>query len=113
MPPPVLTKVRRIDIETGSLAVSRSRKQQVRELGQSFGDAHSGVRQQGRDLARKLGVTPVLPAGDQGAAQHGAAMTTLKGKKGADFDKALVEKVAPARVGHLEMAKNLRARLGK
>jgi putative membrane protein len=131
------------DIETGRLAVARSQNREVRELGQSFADAHSSVRQQGRDLARKLGVVPVLPAGDQGAAQHAAAMAMLKGKKGAAFDrafldheiafhqavidavtntllpairnaelKALVEKVAPAFVGHLEMAKNLRAKLG-
>jgi putative membrane protein len=85
----------------------------------------------------------VLPAGDQGGAQHAAAMAALKGKRGMAFDiafldheiafhqavidavtatllpaiqnaelKALVEKVAPAFVGHLEMARNLRARLG-
>ncbi len=131
------------DIETGGLAASHSTNQEVRDLGQSFVDAHQSVRQQGRDLARKLGVTPVLPAGDQGAAQHAAALKQLQGLKGAAFDrafldheiafhqavidavtttllpairnaelKALVEKVAPAFVGHLEMAKNLRARLG-
>lgn len=131
------------DIETGRLGVAQGQNKEVRDLAQSFADAHTAVRQQGRDLARKLGVVPALPAGDQGAAQHAAAMTALKGKKGAAFDrawldheiayhqavidavtttllpairnaelKALVEKVAPAFVGHLEMAKNLRAKLG-
>jgi putative membrane protein len=131
------------DIETGSLAVKRASSKEVRELGQTFADAHQSVRQQGRDLAAKLGVVPVLPAGDQGAAQHAAAMAALKGKTGAAFDraflddeiafhqavidavtttllpaiqnqelKAFVEKIAPAFVGHLEMAKNLRAKLG-
>jgi putative membrane protein len=131
------------DIETGRLAVSRGQSKEVRELAQSFVDAHTSVRQQGRDLARKLGVVPVLPAGDEGAAQHAAAMAGLKSTSGAAFDqawldheiafhqavidavtstllpatrntelKALVEKVAPAFVGHLEMAKDLRAKLG-
>lgn len=131
------------DIETGALAASRSHNKDVRELGQSFVDAHRAVRQQGRDLAHKLGVTPVLPSGDRGAGQHAAAMAALEAKQGADFDrafldheiafhqavidavtttllpaiqnadlKALVQKVAPAFSGHLEMARNLRAKLG-
>ncbi|MEO8636820.1 MAG: DUF4142 domain-containing protein [Gemmatimonadales bacterium] len=131
------------DIETGGLAVSRSTNREVRELGQSFVDAHTSVRKMGRDLAQKLGVVPVLQAGDQGAAAQVTAMKALKGTKGVEFDrawldheiafhqavidaitktllpaiqnaelKALVEKVAPAFVGHLEMAKSLRAKLG-
>lgn len=131
------------DIETGHLAATYGSTREVRELGQSFVDAHTAVRQQGRDLAKKLGVVPALPAGDQGAAQHAAAMADLKSRKGAAFDRAFLdheiafhqavidavtttllpatrngelkafeEKVAPAFVGHLEMAKNLRARLG-
>jgi putative membrane protein len=131
------------DIETGRLAVMRGHSKEVRDLGQTFVDAHTSVRQQGRDLAKKLGVVPALPAGDQGAAQHAAAMASLKSKSGAAFDrafldheiafhqavidavtttllpatqnaelKALVERVAPAFVGHLQMAKDLRAKLG-
>lgn len=130
------------DIETSALAVSRSQNKDVRELAQSFVDAHRSVRQQGRDLARKLAVVPVLPPGDQGAAQQASAILALRGKSAAEFDRAyldheiafhqavidavtktllpaiqngevraLVEKVAPAFVGHLEMAKNLRAKL--
>jgi putative membrane protein len=131
------------DMETGALAAQRGTDQRVRDLGQSFADAHTSVRQQGRDLAKKLGVTPVPPAGDKSAAEHAAVMTRLKGLKGAEFDrawldheiafhqavidavtktllpathnaelKAFEEKVAPAFVGHMEMAKNLRAKLG-
>ncbi len=130
------------DVETGSLAARQGTDQRVRDMGQLFADAHSSVRQQGRDLAKKLNVTPVLPANDQGAAQHKAAMDKLKGLKGAEFDKtwldheiayhqavidavtktllpatrnaelkALEEKIAPAFVGHLQMAKDLRAKM--
>jgi putative membrane protein len=79
------------DIETGALAAARSQNPEVRQLGQSFVDAHQSVRQQGRDLARKLGVTPVLPAGDQGAGEHAAALASLKAKKGAAFDRAFLD----------------------
>ena len=130
------------DIETGALGAHRARSAEVRELGQSFADAHTAVRQQGRDLAQKLGVTPALPAGDQGAAGHAATLARLKGLSGAEFDKAFLdheiafhqavidavtttllpaiknpelkalgEKVAPAFVAHMEMAKQLRAKI--
>lgn len=131
------------DIESSGLAVNRTKNKEVRELAQSFVDAHQSVRQQGRDLAKKLGVVPVLPPNDQGAPQHATAMSALRSASAKDFDrafldqeiafhqavidavtkallpaiqnaelKAFVEKVAPAFVGHLEMAKNLRANLG-
>lgn len=130
------------DIETGTLAAQRAADPRVRDLGQMFVDAHTAVRQQGRDLAKQLGVTPVPPSGDQSAAQHAAAMKKLGGLKGAEFDKAWLdheiayhqavidavtktllpatrnadlkafeEKVAPAFVGHLQMAKELRTKL--
>ena len=79
------------DIETGELGAKRAKDQRVRDLGHMFAEAHRTVRQQGRDLAKKLGVTPVLPAGDRGAAQHQAAMTALKAKSNADFDKAFLD----------------------
>jgi putative membrane protein len=79
------------DIETGDLGVKAGHDQRVRDLAQSFVAAHRAVRQQGRDLARKLGVTPALPAGDQGAAQLAAAMKQLRSKKGAEFDLAYLD----------------------
>ncbi len=79
------------DIETSTLAVSRSKNKDVRELAQSFVDAHQSVRQQGRDLAKKLGVVPVLPAGDQGATQLAAALAALRAKTGAEFDRAYLD----------------------
>ncbi len=131
------------DIETGSLAARQGADPRVRDLGKLFVDAHTSVRQQGRDLARQLKVTPVPPAGDKSQGEHEAAMKRLQGLKGAAFDKAWLdheiayhqavidavtttllpattnadlkafeEKVAPAFVGHLQMAKELRAKLG-
>jgi putative membrane protein len=45
----------------------------------------------GRDLAKKLGVTPTPPAGDASAKTQAEAMAALRAKHGADFDRAFVE----------------------
>jgi putative membrane protein len=52
---------------------------------------HKVVRQQGRDLARKLGVTPTPPKDDPGAKAHAEAMTGLRAKRGAEFDRAFLQ----------------------
>ncbi|HEY7876577.1 MAG TPA: DUF4142 domain-containing protein [Gemmatimonadaceae bacterium] len=76
------------DIETGDLAAKRANSKDVRDLGAQFARDHRAVRQQGRDLAKKLGVTPTPPPNDQSKAQTAAAMKELSAKRGADFDKA-------------------------
>ena len=60
-------------------------------MGKNFAAAHTGVRQQGRDLARKLGITLKPPMDGQMAKDHVAAVNRLKGLKGAAFDKAFVD----------------------
>lgn len=79
------------DIESGTLAKSQAQNKEVKDLGDMFAMAHTSVRQQGRDLARKLGVTPVMPAGNTMLADHQKAMASLKGKHGAEFDKAWLD----------------------
>jgi len=89
---------------------------------------HKAVRQQGRDLARKLSVTPTAPElrGKSGrdfdrayaaheVAFHQAVLDAVQGTllpaiKNAEL-KAFVEKVGPAFQGHLEAAKQLQKRL--
>ena len=79
------------DIETGELAIRQGNSKQVRDFGAMLVRDHKMVRQQGRDLARKLGVTPTPPADDASAKAHAAAMTTLRAKQGADFDHAFLQ----------------------
>src|SRR5881409_3198569 len=55
------------DIESSGLAASKATHPDVRALGRDFANAHTGVRQQGRDLAKKLGVTPTPPKDDASA----------------------------------------------
>lgn len=79
------------DIESGTLARQQAQNKDVKDLGEMFAMAHTSVRQPGRDLAKKLGVTPVMPAGNTMLVDHQKAMAALKGKHGADFDKAWLD----------------------
>ena len=78
------------DIETGALAEARGSAKEVRDFGAMLARDHKMVRQQGRDLAAKLGVTPTPPKDDQGAKDHAAAMAHLRSLKGAEFDRAFL-----------------------
>ena len=44
------------DIEAGHLALKTSKTKAVRDLATQFGHDHAAVRQQGQDLAKRLGV---------------------------------------------------------
>lgn len=79
------------DIETGTLAAKRGHSKEVREFGAMLARDHGQVRQQGRDLAAKLGVTPTPPKDDAGARDHAAAMTRLSALDGAEFDHAFLQ----------------------
>src|SRR5687768_13942642 len=58
------------DIETGLLAAERGHSKEVRAFGEMLARDHKQVRQIGRDLATKLGVTPTPPKDDAGAKAH-------------------------------------------
>lgn len=79
------------DIETGRLAAQRAEDKEVKDYGTMLSQVHTEVRQKGRDLAKKLGVTPVLPADDQSAKNHAAVVARLNTLKGAEFDRAFLE----------------------
>jgi putative membrane protein len=79
------------DIETGQLAAKKGSTKEVREFGAMLVRDHKAVRQQGRDLAAKLGVTPTPPTDDASAKSHAAAMTALRAARGAEFDHAFLQ----------------------
>jgi putative membrane protein len=76
------------DIEAGELALHKSHTKAVRALAQQFVNDHKAVRQQGRDLAKKLAVTPTLPKDLELAQEHAKAMKELRSKSGVGFDQA-------------------------
>lgn len=79
------------DIETGELAAKRGSTKEVRDFGAMLARDHKMVRQQGRDLARKLGVTPTPPADDASGRAHIKAMADLRKKSGKAFDHAFLQ----------------------
>jgi putative membrane protein len=79
------------DIETGQLAEQRGASKDIRTIGASLVRDHQAVRQQGRDLAAKLGVTPTSPDPNPYAEAHAKAMAALSAKTGADFDRAFLD----------------------
>lgn len=79
------------DIATAGLAAGRAAHPEVRELARAFVHDHRAVRQQGRDLARRLGLTPTPPKDDPAARDHAEAMRTLRALRGEAFDRAWLE----------------------
>ncbi|MBI3568347.1 MAG: DUF4142 domain-containing protein [Gemmatimonadetes bacterium] len=80
------------DISTGSLANRQGARADVKEFGAMLARDHKAVQQQGRDLAKKLGVTPTPVAADFALKKdYDATMKQLKTLHGAAFDKAFLE----------------------
>jgi putative membrane protein len=79
------------DIETGELGAKMGSTKAIRDFGAMLARDHKVVRQQGRDLAKKLGVTPTPPKDDDSMAQHAMIMKKLRGLRGAEFDRAFLE----------------------
>ncbi|MFI5228210.1 MAG: DUF4142 domain-containing protein [Gemmatimonadales bacterium] len=79
------------DIQTGMLAEKKGSTKVVRDFGAMLVRDHTNVRQQGRDLAKKLGVTPTPPKDFAMTKDHQAAMKKLQGLSGKEFDKAFLQ----------------------
>ena len=80
------------DMETGALAAKRGHSKDVRAFGRMMVRDHRMVRQQGRDLAARLKVTPTPPGKDFALYQdHVAIMKTLRHARGAAFDRAFID----------------------
>lgn len=79
------------DIETGRLAEKKGTTKEIRDFGAMLAHDHTMVRQQGRDLAKKLGVQPTPPKDFAMAKDHEAALKTLRAASGKEFDRAFLQ----------------------
>lgn len=79
------------DIETGELGVKKGTTKEIRDFGAMLARDHKNVRQQGRDLAKKLGVTPTPPKDDDSMKSHAEIMKHLSSLSGKEFDKAFLQ----------------------
>lgn len=79
------------DIETSMIAEKKATTKDIRDLAAMFVRDHKAVRQQGRDLAKKLNVTPTPPKDFALATTHAEAMKSLNSTSGKAFDRAYLE----------------------
>lgn len=79
------------DMETGSFAISKGHSKAVRDFGAMLVRDHRNVRQQDRDLAKSLNVTPTPPRDFALAKAHVQAMRSLRSLKGRAFDRAFLK----------------------
>ena len=81
-----------IDIEAGSLADEKGQNAEIKSFASKMVSEHTGSNQQASELAQRLGVTPADNATSQSLSSAAAAtMQTLRGKSGADFDRAYID----------------------
>jgi putative membrane protein len=79
------------DMETGALAAKKGTTKEVRDFGSMLVRDHRVVRQQGRDLVKKLGVHPTPPKDFAMAKDHATTLHTLRSARGRAFDRAFLE----------------------
>jgi len=84
----IFDEVNAADIWTARLGAKKGHSAEVRELARSVASDHEQVQQMMRDLARKLGITPVPPEHDSTSQDHAQTITLLQDKSGVDFDRA-------------------------
>lgn len=88
----ILDNASMLDSAAGSVAATKGTSADVREFAQMMMRDHRSLRQQGQDLAKKLGVTPEAPAADDSKVALDRTMALLNGAtKGKDFDKAYID----------------------
>jgi putative membrane protein len=141
----IVVTANQVDIDAGNLAKNGSKNAEVKKFAQTMVTDHTGVNKSATELVTKLKVTPQDNETSQSLKTAGEQnVTTLKGLKGAAFDKAYVDhevvyhqqvldaidktlipsakneelkallvKVRPAFVAHLEHARHLQASLSK
>lgn len=76
----------------GVLAESKATSSRVKDFGKLMVGEHHALRVQGQQLAKKLGLTPAAPAGDQSEQQAKAEMDSLNATpKGKAWDKSYID----------------------
>lgn len=80
------------DSSAGSVAAAKGTAADVKSFAKDMMRDHHALRKAGQDLAKKLNVTPEMPAGDNSAAAAQAWHDSLNAMpKGAAFDKAYID----------------------
>lgn len=80
------------DSAAGKIASTKGTRADVKDFARMMMRDHHSLRKQGQDLAKKLNLTPAMPAGDtsEAAAKHWQDSLTAMAK-GAAWDKAYID----------------------
>ena len=88
----IVVTANQVDIDAGKLAGARSANAEVKKFAELMVTAHTGVNKSAVALVTKLKVTPEdNPTSRSLKAGGDANLATLKGLKGAAFDKAYID----------------------
>lgn len=80
------------DSASGSVAATKGTNAEVKTFGRDMMRDHHALRKMGLDLAKKLNVTPQMPANDSSEARDKAWVDSLNAMpKGAAWDKAYID----------------------
>src|SRR3954463_13645579 len=88
----LLDEANMADSASGAYAVTKATSPEVKAFAKLMMGEHHALRAQGQQLAKRLGVTPQLPAEDPLKPAAQSEMTALKGAaKGAAFDRTYID----------------------
>ena len=88
----LLDEANMADSALGAYAVTKATSPDVKSFAKLMMGEHHALRAQGQQLAKRLGVTPQMPADDPLKPAADAEMTALKAAaKGSDFDRTYIE----------------------
>ena len=88
----ILDQANAADSARGRLAETKGTSADVKSYGRLMVGEHHALRQQGQALAKKLNVTPQMPANDQGEAQAKQESDSLNAvAKGKAWDKSYID----------------------
>jgi putative membrane protein len=94
-----------VDIAMGRLGWQQGRADDVKALARQVAADHEGVQQQGRQLAKKLGLVPTLPSADTGLSDQVKTMTRLSALAPESFDRAYLANEIAFHAGVIEAVK--------
>lgn len=88
----IVVTANQVDIDAGKLAEKEGQSRDVKDFGKQMVTDHTGVNKQAEALVKKLKVTPEKNSTSESLRSGGEAnVKTLKGLKGASFDKAYID----------------------
>lgn len=79
------------EVEHSRVGSQQGSTQTIRDLAKGFARDHDDLVQRARELATKQSIAATAPTGDPLGQPHGQVVTSLKGKTGADFDRAYLQ----------------------